>query len=59
MEDCFVGVISSHGEEGLVFGVDGKAVKLSQIFSLFSNPAMDGKTKLFFVQVSSSPIRNI
>ncbi|XP_072570287.1 caspase-7 isoform X2 [Paramormyrops kingsleyae] len=50
VEDCFVGVISSHGEEGLVFGVDGKAVKLAQIFSLFSNPAMDGKTKLFFVQ---------
>ncbi|KAG5834764.1 hypothetical protein ANANG_G00265020 [Anguilla anguilla] len=48
--DCFVGVLSSHGEEGVVFGADGGAVRLARIFSCFESPAMVGKTKLFFIQ---------
>ncbi|KAI1904973.1 hypothetical protein AGOR_G00011180 [Albula goreensis] len=48
--DCFVGVLSSHGEEGVVFGADGGAVRLARIFSCFGSPAMASKTKLFFVQ---------
>ncbi|KAL4609300.1 caspase-7-like [Arapaima gigas] len=50
VENCFLGVISSHGEEGIVFGADGGIVKLSDIFSMFESPTMDGKTKLFFIQ---------
>ncbi|KAG7476321.1 hypothetical protein MATL_G00081690 [Megalops atlanticus] len=48
--DCFVGVLSSHGEEGVVFGADGNAVSLARIFSCFGGPTMEGKTKLFFIQ---------
>ncbi|KAJ8388626.1 hypothetical protein AAFF_G00131910 [Aldrovandia affinis] len=48
--DRFVGVLSSHGKEGVVFGADGAPVRLKQIFSLFGSPAMAGKTKLFFIQ---------
>ncbi|MBN3277669.1 CASP7 protein, partial [Polyodon spathula] len=47
---CFVGVLSSHGEEGLVFGADGNAVRLAEIFSWFGDPGTAGVTKLFFVQ---------
>ncbi|KPP58602.1 caspase-7-like [Scleropages formosus] len=52
IEDCFLGVISSHGEEGMVFGADGGIVKLPHIFSMFDSSAMNRKTKLFFIQVS-------
>ncbi|XP_034772749.2 caspase-7-like [Acipenser ruthenus] len=47
---CFVGVLSSHGEEGLVFGADGNAVRLAEIFSWFGGPGTSETTKLFFVQ---------
>uniref|UniRef100_A0A3Q4GNQ8 Caspase 3, apoptosis-related cysteine peptidase-like n=1 Tax=Neolamprologus brichardi TaxID=32507 RepID=A0A3Q4GNQ8_NEOBR len=30
--DCFLAVLSSHGEEDCVFGADGKPVRLSRIF---------------------------
>ncbi|KAJ8286770.1 hypothetical protein GJAV_G00043100 [Gymnothorax javanicus] len=48
--DNFVGVLSSHGEEGVIFGADGGVVRLARIFGWFGSPAMVGKTKLFFVQ---------
>ncbi|KAJ8347068.1 hypothetical protein SKAU_G00284690 [Synaphobranchus kaupii] len=48
--DCFLGVLSSHGEEGVVFGADGGPVRLERIFSWFGSPTMAGKTKLFFIQ---------
>ncbi|KAJ8260595.1 hypothetical protein COCON_G00163180 [Conger conger] len=48
--ECFVGVLSSHGEEGVVFGADGNTVRLARIFSWFGGPAMVRKTKLFFIQ---------
>ncbi|XP_048115857.1 caspase-7-like isoform X1 [Alosa alosa] len=48
--DCFIGIISTHGEEGVVFGSDGNHVRLSQIFGFFDNLTMVNKTKLFLVQ---------
>ncbi|KAI4897907.1 hypothetical protein NFI96_023106 [Prochilodus magdalenae] len=50
VDGCFVGVISSHGEEGLVFGADGGPVQLSKIYSYFGGPKMSGKNKLFLIQ---------
>ncbi|XP_069475036.1 caspase-3-like [Ambystoma mexicanum] len=51
--DCFLSVLSSHGEEGVVYGFDGCPVKLTDIFALFKPrrcPGLAGKTKMFFVQ---------
>ncbi|RVE66257.1 hypothetical protein OJAV_G00124440 [Oryzias javanicus] len=50
VKDCFLAVLSSHGEEGCVFGADGTPVWLSRIFSCFKNPSMDRKAKLFLIQ---------
>uniref|UniRef100_A0A8C1D7A9 Caspase family p20 domain-containing protein n=1 Tax=Cyprinus carpio carpio TaxID=630221 RepID=A0A8C1D7A9_CYPCA len=50
VKDCFVGVISSHGEEGVVFGADGRAVKLAKIYSYFRGPSMADKSKFFLIQ---------
>ncbi|XP_029921416.1 caspase-7-like [Myripristis murdjan] len=50
VKDCFLAVLSSHGEEGCVYGADGKPVRLSHVFSLFDNAHMEKKTKLFFIQ---------
>ncbi|XP_029565632.1 caspase-3 [Salmo trutta] len=50
VKECFLAVLSSHGEEGCVFGADGRPVRLSHIFSCFNNSHMEGKTKLFFIQ---------
>ncbi|XP_076139537.1 caspase-7-like [Alosa pseudoharengus] len=50
VDNCFIGIISTHGEEGMVFGADGNRVILSQIFRFFDNSIMVDKTKLFFVQ---------
>jgi len=50
--DCFVCVILSHGEEGLVYGTNG-TVKLDRIYSIFKGevaPSLVGKPKLFFIQ---------
>ena len=51
VEGCFLAVLSSHGKEGCVFGADGEPVRLSRVFSYFNNPHMEGKTKMFFIQV--------
>nr|XP_023842909.1 caspase-7 [Salvelinus alpinus] len=50
VKECFLAVLSSHGEEGCVFGADGMPVRLSHIFSFFNNTHMEGKIKLFFIQ---------
>ncbi|KAJ3606007.1 hypothetical protein NHX12_028050 [Muraenolepis orangiensis] len=50
VRDCFLAVLSSHGEEGCVFGADGKPVRLARIFGFFDGPGMKNKTKLFFIQ---------
>lgn len=50
VKDCFLAVLSSHGEEGCVFGADGNPVHLSRIFTYFDNENMESKVKLFFIQ---------
>ncbi|XP_051763574.1 caspase-7 isoform X3 [Ctenopharyngodon idella] len=50
VKDSFVGIISTHGEEGVVFGADGCAVKLAKIYSYFGGPSMADKSKLFLIQ---------
>ncbi|XP_057177311.1 caspase-3-like isoform X2 [Triplophysa rosa] len=50
VKECFIGVISSHGEEGVVFGADGCPVKLAEVYSYFGGPLMEGKNKLFLIQ---------
>ncbi|TWW66170.1 caspase-7-like [Takifugu flavidus] len=50
VDDCFLAVLSSHGEEGCVFGSDGKPVQLSRIFALFDSKCMEKKTKMFLIQ---------
>ncbi|XP_062870744.1 caspase-7-like [Trichomycterus rosablanca] len=47
---CFVAVVSSHGEEGLIFGADGHPVKLADIYTLFRGATMTSKPKLFLIQ---------
>ncbi|TSM12580.1 Caspase-3 [Bagarius yarrelli] len=50
VHSCFVGVISSHGEDGIIFGADGRPVKLAHVYSQFGGPVMADKYKLFLVQ---------
>ncbi|KAM7392383.1 hypothetical protein PAMA_007479 [Pampus argenteus] len=50
VEDCFLAVLSSHGEEGCVFGADGKPIWLSHIYGYFDNETMEKKAKLFLIQ---------
>uniref|UniRef100_A0A3P8U8S1 Caspase-3-like n=1 Tax=Amphiprion percula TaxID=161767 RepID=A0A3P8U8S1_AMPPE len=50
VKDCFLAVLSSHGEEGCVFGADGQPVHLSRIFTYFDNDYMERKAKLFLIQ---------
>ncbi|XP_029023996.1 caspase-3-like isoform X1 [Betta splendens] len=50
VRDCFLAVLSSHGDEGCVFGADGKPVYLSRIFGCFDNEHMEPKAKVFLIQ---------
>nr|XP_046231176.1 caspase-3-like [Scatophagus argus]XP_046231177.1 caspase-3-like [Scatophagus argus] len=50
VKDCFLAVLSSHGDEGHVFGADGEPVRLSRIFTCFDNDCMEKKAKLFLIQ---------
>lgn len=53
MADCTVVCILSHGEEGYIFGADGRKFELDAIFQLFDNtccPDLRGKPKLFIIQ---------
>jgi hypothetical protein len=48
--DCFVCCILSHGEEGLIYGVD-QSVEIEHLIAPFkSNRTLAGKPKLFFIQ---------
>lgn len=49
----FVLMLTSHGTENGIAGVDGKLVKLTDIFELLSArnfPSMQGKPKLIVIQ---------
>ncbi|XP_059213822.1 caspase-3 [Centropristis striata] len=50
VRDCFLAVLSSHGDEGCVFGADGTPVQLSRVFSYFDNEYMETKAKVFLIQ---------
>ena len=58
VKDCFLAVLSSHGEEGCVFGADGKPVRLSHIYRCFDNECMEKKAKVFLIQVGNKPNAN-
>ena len=47
--DCFICVILTHGEEGLIFSTDGK-LPIKEFTSKFRSPQLLGKPKLFFFQ---------
>ena len=51
--DACVVCILSHGEEGYIFGTDGRKILLDSILSLFDNSHcknLIGKPKIFIVQ---------
>lgn len=51
--DASILCLLSHGEEGYIFGTDGKRIPLDEIFLLFDNhrcPALLNKPKVFFIQ---------
>ncbi|NXI64714.1 CASP3 protein, partial [Anseranas semipalmata] len=51
--DYFVSIISSHGEEGAVFGCDCRPVKLTRIFRILSSQnclVLAERPKIFFIQ---------
>ncbi|XP_056218839.1 caspase-8-like [Falco biarmicus] len=53
--EYFVSIISSHGEEGVIFGCDMEPVKLTQIFQTLSSercPVLTKIPKIFFIQVT-------
>ncbi|XP_078094637.1 caspase drICE-like [Mustelus asterias] len=50
---CFISIISSHGEEGVIYGSDCRPVNLGDIYSMFTPhncPSLAGKPKIFFIQ---------
>ncbi|XP_018418762.1 PREDICTED: caspase-7-like [Nanorana parkeri] len=51
--DCFISIISSHGEEGVIYDFHGDHVYLRDLYDLLSPdncPALAGVPKLFFIQ---------
>ncbi|XP_075030741.1 caspase-7-like [Calonectris borealis] len=51
--EYFVSIISSHGEEGVIFGCDSEPVKLTRIFQILSSekcPVLTKIPKIFFIQ---------
>ncbi|XP_053875338.1 caspase-7-like [Malaclemys terrapin pileata] len=51
--DCFVSILSSHGEEGAIYDCRGELLKLTRIFQMLSPqrcPVLAGKPKIFFIQ---------
>lgn len=52
--DCLVVILMSHGDEGFIFGSDGKKLDLqNDVYGTFNNkecPTLQGKPKIFFVQ---------
>ncbi|XP_069733590.1 caspase-3-like [Phaenicophaeus curvirostris] len=49
----FVSIISSHGEEGVIFGCDTEPVQLSRLFQILSSgkcPVLRKIPKIFFIQ---------
>ena len=52
--DAFVCAILSHGEEGVVFGIDAK-IEIQELLRFFKGnncAGLVGKPKIFFIQVN-------
>lgn len=51
---CLVVILMSHGENGGIYGIDGKLLNLTQeVYAQFNDsncPSLQGKPKVFFVQ---------
>ena len=57
----FVLMLSSHGSENSIAGVDGRLVKLTDIYDLLSPknfPAMSDKPKLIIIQACAGSMIN-
>ncbi|XP_044139004.1 caspase-7-like [Bufo gargarizans] len=51
--DCFISILSTHGEEGIIYDFYGEPVLLRDLYSWISphnSPALSGIPKLFFIQ---------
>uniref|UniRef100_A0A8C5WDX7 Caspase-8 n=1 Tax=Leptobrachium leishanense TaxID=445787 RepID=A0A8C5WDX7_9ANUR len=51
--DCFICVILSHGNRGVIYGTDGESVAILKLTSGFKKskcPSLAGKPKVFFIQ---------
>ncbi|NXV22875.1 CASP3 protein, partial [Cepphus grylle] len=51
--DYFVSIISSHGEQGVIFGCNSEPVQLTRIFQILSSkkcPVLTKIPKIFFIQ---------
>lgn len=51
--DCFISILSSHGEEGIIYDFYGEPVLLRDLYNFFSphnSPPLAGIPKLFFIQ---------
>ncbi|KAM4677264.1 caspase-7-like [Discoglossus pictus] len=51
--ECFISILSSHGEEGLIYDFYGEPILLTDIYDILSPrncPALAGIPKLFFIQ---------
>ncbi|XP_063115620.1 caspase-8 isoform X2 [Cavia porcellus] len=51
--DCFVCCVLSHGNRGIVYGINGQEVSISELTSYFTGskcPSLAGKPKVFFIQ---------
>ncbi|XP_053734038.1 caspase-8-like isoform X2 [Synchiropus splendidus] len=59
--DSLVCIVFSHGDEGRVFGVDGRAVMLQELTAPFTGskcPSLAGKPKMFFIQACQGEKNN-
>nr|XP_034995617.1 caspase-3-like isoform X2 [Zootoca vivipara] len=51
--ECFVSILSSHGEEGIIYDCEGQPVQLTRIFRILEPERchkLAGKPKIFFIQ---------
>ncbi|XP_063786429.1 caspase-7-like isoform X2 [Pseudophryne corroboree] len=51
--ECFISILSSHGEEGIIYDFYGEPLLLRDLYDMVSphnNPALAGIPKIFFIQ---------
>ncbi|XP_041444051.1 caspase-7-like [Xenopus laevis] len=54
---CFISILSSHGDEGLIYDFYGEPVLLRDLYNILAphnSPLLAGVPKLFFVQVRAA-----